>query len=803
MTVFFNSKDENKQRFLAKRLLKVVFSIYLIVAVSITGFQLAVEYELTRADLEKEIIFNGQSILSPIALAVWNFDKEQVNSIVESIKKNPSINNVEFIDKQLRWAEKKPEDNQFEKINGVKIEKIDEITIYELPAIKGISEYIYSFPIRYTASDDVLGELFVYTSTQAILKKTKPIFIITITNAIIKSIVLWLIFYFVFENMIGRPLKLLTNAINSANPEANLEQQQNHLFTLAAQQPDELGEVFNGFSKLKTAIARKDADISKQQINLENNINKSTKDLKTALIDLEKTNEFKSQFLANMSHEIRTPMNGIIGMAELIKDSQLTAEQTSHINTILNSGQALTTIINDILDFSKIEAGKMQLEHIEFNIRSLIDETLQLFTKELQEKPIMLVTEVNEFIPNQLIGDPTRIRQVLLNLIGNAFKFTQQGEIFIKISLLEPLVIFPHEFKIKFEVIDTGIGIAAKRKDELFNSFTQADSSISRTYGGTGLGLAISKKLSQMMGGNIGFESEYKKGSSFWFSALFSSHNIENQQKIDFLLKKRILIIEPNPRLNDLLRSGLTQFGLLVDTIFNSELLGSALQENSYDIILLSHHNHQSTLDCLKQIQQQSNLMKTIVTIKSKTGLNVTELKQLGVNSVLEYPITTHRLRPILLQLFQQQEKQTNNKQRKNKDISHIKVLVADDNEVNQAVIHGFLNKLNIKAQRVFNGAQALKVCQQEAIDLILMDCEMPEMDGYEATTKIKKLGGGLPLIIGLSAHALQEHRIKALDAGMDDYITKPIKRDELFTKLNYYAHMVDDHYRKLKNNTH
>ncbi|BCE02988.1 response regulator [Marinicellulosiphila megalodicopiae] len=780
--------------FLANNLLRVVLSVYFIVAVSITGLQLKIEYDITKKNLEYEIIFNGKSIVQPLSLALWNFDYKQVDSLLDVIQENKNISHVEIVD--LSRPNTEPTKSDYKKVLS---QKVKGVSIYEIFNEGRHSQSVYQFDVFHDETKNSIGTLYLYSNTSVLLSKIKPLFLITIFNALIKILVIALVFYIVFYQMVGKRLKVLKDAITDFNhTEHSYDSHNNTSFKkMLASKNDELGDIFSSFQILQRDIIVKNKEINNQKKSLELAVLQRTEELENALAALEKSNNFKSQFLANMSHEIRTPMNGIIGVAELIKDTELSDEQYNHISTILNSGHALTTIINDILDFSKIEAGKMHLENIEFNLRDLVDETLQLFRKQILDSPIFLGTDISSNVPDIICGDPTRVRQILLNLIGNAFKFTKEGEIYVMISLIE---INNDLITLKYEITDTGIGIEQNRQDELFSAFTQADTSISRNYGGTGLGLAISKRLCALMNGEIGFNSELQQGSTFWFTGIFKTHEKLNSEhsishKISELIDKRLLIIEPNNRLNDVLQVAASDWGLIVDCVSNTSLANKVINQNKhsipYDFVVIN--NEQPEIEGIKFCEQQfSQHKKPDVILLNKTAIDIeiNTLRKFGIYRIMTHPITANKLKSILIGRYKSNlttpPKELVNKHK----FSLLKVLVAEDNEVNQVVIKGFLKKLNITPTLCATGLEAVDKVQEQEFNFIFMDCEMPEMDGYEATKLIKTKHPNM-IIIGLSAHALQEHRLKALKSGMDDYITKPIKRNEIIEKLEHFQKVI------------
>jgi len=502
--------------------------------------------------------------------------------------------------------------------------------------------------------------------------------------------------------------------------------------------------------------------------------------------------EAKSEFLATMSHEIRTPMNGILGMAELMRDTQLSQRQQAYLDTILNSGQTLLTVLNDILDFSKIEAGKLELESIPFNVRTLVDETAAIFAVKAKEKKLLYNLYIAPDVPARMSGDSIRVRQVLSNLISNAFKFTRDGSVTVRVGLIA------EHLRLMVEVIDTGIGIPEAKADTIFEKFTQADSSTSRQYGGTGLGLAISRRFIELMGGNIGVRSRPGQGSTFWFTLPLQPEDVTTGTKSAVARvdrPKRLLLISPTPELVAHLQNYLPDWGLEVQT--QPSLQAASINAGPGprpDFILIDQHCSDFSLGRVKALLSQ---------LGGVTGSQLILLLEIGTpraefESLLptpwieEFPLSIDRLRNYF-QTPRPAPERPHLPRAETQDFSRMRVLVVDDNDVNAMVVSGFLRKLGIQPEVVKSGQHAIDlICDQACrFDLILMDCEMPEIDGYEATTRIREWeklhDARRQSICALSAHALQTYRDKCLQAGMDDFLSKPILFDQLKCKLSQY----------------
>lgn len=775
-------------------------------------------------DLESSLQDRGFAIAAKLApsseFGMFSGNQDALQQLANRVLQEPEVRSVMFINKDGRILVQAGSKINFNPdylktkagIHDINMIELPDTLIFSTPIVLRdvvLEDFPNDYPhetLSHTQYDHIVGWVIVELSrVQTTLKQYQILLMATLI--VFFGLSVSGIFARHLSHDVTRPILKMLHAVENirkgnlntrveTNATGELMRLQNGINAMAA-------SLKTGHEEMQQCVEQATADLRQtlEMIEIQNI------ELQMARKEAETASRIKSEFLANMSHEIRTPLNGVIGFLNLLLKTKLDDRQLDYLKTIQKSATSLLYILNDILDFSKIEAGKLHLDEIPMDIRDCVEECLTLLAPNSNEKGLELVSLIYADVPSRVIGDPLRIKQILNNLVSNAIKFTETGSVVVRVMLDSQT---EEHSLIGISVTDTGIGLSSKAVSQIFQPFQQADNSTTRRFGGTGLGLVISKRLVEVMQGDLGVESQLDKGSTFWFTLPVKPiPAVEDKPPTELPLElqgKRVLLYEQHSITGLALAHLFESYGMRLETLTDPMLLDNALAQaknaqQPFDLCVIG----------VNQVDLDNSLLKNLITVSHTEhhcpiGIlaNTTDLKiyhailQMGASFFLAKPVRRHLLQQVLSKLFDQQ---SNNKKTPNlMTRPHLKILAVDDYEANLKLVKALLEAHHIDVTTATHGNKALALAKQTPFDLILMDIQMPEMDGLQVTKKIRK---SIPLnqntpIIALTAHALLSEREEMLAVGMNDYLCKPIQDTALhdmvkkWTKLKTEQPVID-----------
>jgi signal transduction histidine kinase/DNA-binding response OmpR family regulator len=793
----------------SRRILKGILGAYLSFAIAITIIQTLFTY----FEEKKQIAYLMETYVNTLMLALseasWNLEELQIVALLQGLTANEEVSGI--VVHIFNWQTIKEGDLPAENVYDQFIAS-SEITAKNASLdVKKDPSPGYAFDILFENKDKRyhLGVGKIYINPNSAYLRTADIVIVIFASALVKTVVLCLIAYFILVRFVARPVNDLAEKFRSLDL-ASQDIPQKDIDFVESEFRDELWLLGKSFSEMQGAIVEKNITIENHVEHLQALVDERTSKLNDTMEKLKKSNQIKAQFMATMSHEIRTPMNGVLGMAELMQDTPLDKTQKHYIEIMVSCGRSLLSIINDILDFSKIEAGKMKLELVDVDVASVMSEMCNLFSLKKNETGVELASYIDDDVPRVIRADQTRLLQILINLLTNAYKFTTEGEIFfhIKMSLSSP-------GKIIFLIYDTGIGISGERLREVFEPFEQAEAGTTRKFGGTGLGLSICELLARLMGGEIRVDSKPSYGSIFWLS--IPMKEISGVVKfgdveLSSIRNKKILYLDSSVQYGEAISRQLKKWGASAfvsnsesDVLDKLQTRGQSLLE--FDLVIINFNISDVAgvmfSEMLKVQSKKMNVPLILFVIKSDYS-NCDDIGELESFPYFEKPVLPENLLAVCNVVFRGKlhvgfnEISSYNKKQDNvveMNLANnsgkgegrlLNVMVVDDNEVNRLYMKKLLTKLGHSCLCVGDGSLAVEeICvKKNVFDMVLMDYEMPEMNGVEATIEIRRYEQlhNLPAvkIIALTAHALEEYRKYCMQAGMDDILLKPLSFESL-----------------------
>ncbi|WP_052452101.1 hybrid sensor histidine kinase/response regulator [Noviherbaspirillum autotrophicum] len=773
---------------LARRLLYTMFPWYLALALSMTAVQLAIQYVSVTSDIAADLASLGKTVGPTVTEAVWKLDTDGIAATVSGIRQNAIVTGA--------------------RVTGARGEVL--AADGEVPATPHEANSTFPWrdrqqvlPLVYRpprGEDKLIGYLDMYSSREVAWNRIKYTFLVVLINSVIFTAGLWLIFSWAVRFRLSDSVTRVAKAVSGwrfqrEHGGAPVEQ-------IDYPYQDELGDLVHALNESRSRLFDSMKELKDLNRNLESTVALRTQELRQAKDAAEAASRAKGAFLANMSHEIRTPMNAIMGLTHLVLETSLTHKQKDYLQKVQVSSAALLGLLNDILDYSKIEAGQLHLERTEFQLENCLKNVCNLFSGRIEEKGLELFVELDPRVPCRVVGDPLRFEQVLNNLVGNAIKFTEAGEIHVKVDLRERR---GDDIVLQVAVKDTGIGLDAAQCERLFQAFAQADTSITRKFGGSGLGLAICRQLVHLMGGDIGVDSEPGRGSTFTFTVhcgAAAAHAAPD--RLQQLRPMKSLVVDDHETSRIMLRKLLQSWGFEAQTapsgrhaleaVFAAEAAGTP-----FELLLLDWRMPGlSGLDVAQEIAraaQAGRIRRTpvmaMVTAHDKDEL-LQEAGAAALDSVLTKPVVPSALFDALLHIQSPGQARPTppgaNYLAPRETLARLqgaRILLVEDNALNQEVVSEFLGRAGLAVTLAANGQEAVERVRHEPFDAVLMDLHMPVMDGLEATRLIRDLPNGQRLpIFAMTAAAMPQDRDASLAAGMNAHIAKPIDPQELANRL-------------------